>query len=393
MAQQYKDLFFSGDLYGDYSYTNYHLTGSRGNDRLFGNGGDDTLYGDDGNDRLWGAEGDDDLDGGQGSDILFIDRGNNSYSGGSNYYPNVDGPSTDTLAFYDVVTYASNVLGMLAWSHEFKEFTVGFNVDLESGVTLSQALSVSGGGGYTDNWGTNQFDKFERIEMTNENDVVRDNDDSTEIMGRGGNDTLEGRGGADFLRGGSGTDTASYESASSGIYANLLQNRGLLNDAEGDTYESIENLVGSGFDDILYGTNGANRIQGRGGRDDIIGHQGADTLIGGSGDDHFIYRRTSDSTAAAGGRDSILDFQKGQDLIDLLGIDARSGTSANDSFSFIGSSNFSGFAGQLRSSLARDESGAQFNLVQGDVTGDGAADFSIAVYSAGQALSSNDFFL
>ena len=389
MALKPKDLLFPGDLYADESYINYLLKGTEGNDRLFGNGGDDKLMGYEGNDRLWGGDGDDVLNGGQGSDILFIDRGNNSYDPGS---ANMDirVQDTDTLAFYDVVTYGADVWGVTIWSHEYKEFTVGFNVDLESGVTLSQTNS---GSGYTDNWGTNNFLGLKRIEMTNENDIVRDNDGPREILGRGGNDTLEGRGGGDFLRGGSGTDTASYESASSGIYANLLENRGLLNDAEGDTYESIENLKGSGFDDLLYGTNGANRIEGRGGRDDIIGHEGADTLIGGSGDDHFVYRQTSDSTVAAGGRDSILDFQIGQDSIDLRAIDARSASSGDDLFSFIGSRDFMGIAGQLRSSSARDESGSQFNLVQGDVNGDGSADFSIAVYSGWQALSSSDFIL
>jgi hypothetical protein len=88
-----------------------------------------------------------------------------------------------------------------------------------------------------------------------------------------------------------------------------------------------------------------------------------------------------------------MDFSSSNDEIDLHHLDARSGTSADDAFTFIQSRAFSGTAGELRYSQTRDSSGTNFNLVQGDVNGDAAADFSIAVYSGGSTLGAYDFWL
>ena len=68
------------------------------------------------------------------------------------------------------------------------------------------------------------------------------------------------------------------------------------------------------------------------------------------------------------------DFAAGTDRIDLSLIDANSGTSGNDAFSFIGAAAFSGVAGQLRAF----GSGSSWT-VEADVNGDGVADLAIAV--------------
>ena len=105
------------------------------------------------------------------------------------------------------------------------------------------------------------------------------------IQGLGGNDTLSGLGdrdtliggdGADALIGGSGADIASYEDSPVGLTVNLLdptQNTGI---AVGDTYNSIEKLRGSSFDDILIGDNNINYLFGGLGADVLNGMQGFD---------------------------------------------------------------------------------------------------------------------
>ena len=68
-------------------------------------------------------------------------------------------------------------------------------------------------------------------------------DDS--IFGRAGDDIIDGGPGADALHGGPGSDTATYYLAAAGIIASLSAGVGVGGLAEGDTYFSIEVLVGS----------------------------------------------------------------------------------------------------------------------------------------------------
>ncbi|MFC3182654.1 beta strand repeat-containing protein [Cypionkella sinensis] len=107
------------------------------------------------------------------------------------------------------------------------------------------------------------------------------------LTGLAGNDTLIGLGGADLLDGGTGTDTASYASSSAGVNANLTTLTGTGGDAQGDTYISIENLIGSGQADTLTGDTGANVLSGGAGNDSLYGGAGNDTLVGGTGNDRI----------------------------------------------------------------------------------------------------------
>ena len=101
-----------------------------------------------------------------------------------------------------------------------------------------------------------------------------------------GDDTLIGDGGADTLIGGGGVDTASYETSTAAVTANLLTPTSNLGDAAGDTYTGIANLTGGSAGDTLVGDGNANVL---------TGGAGADTLIGGGGVDTASYET---STAA-----------------------------------------------------------------------------------------------
>jgi Ca2+-binding RTX toxin-like protein len=383
MARRVKyDWFYDDDnvVYGDDNTVNWELRGYDGVDRLFGADGGDLLKGGDGNDFLWGDRGDDILEGGAGNDTLWIDRGDNHYDGGSGY---------DTVVFNKVTTSSS----WGSWSHYVEEFQVGFSVDIRTGETRAQTMTANGPStGYTDVWGTNSFENIQAIAMTNQNDVVRDNNGGHTIHGRGGNDVIEGRGGGDTIDGGEGRDTASYAGSAESVFIDLSAGTASGGDAEGDTLISIENLTGSGHHDVLWGNGSANRLEGGGDFDELTGAGGADILVGGSGIDNFYYDALSDSTVALSGRDSILDFQVGSDNIVLEFIDAVQG-GGNDAFRFIGTQGFGGSAGQLRYVAVEDAAGVEFNRVEGDVNGDARADFAIAVYTNGAALTAGDFFL
>ena len=151
-------------------------------------------------------------------------------------------------------------------------------------------------------------------------------------------------------------------------------------------------ITGSALNDTLTGGNGNDSITGGGGTDSIVGGNGNDTLVGGggadllrggAGADIFVFTATGDSPT--GSRDTVFDFTHSQnDRIDLHLIDAVSGGGDN-AFKLV--SAFTHVAGQLISVVEADH-----YVVQGDINGDGLADFAINVFSS-TALTSSDFIL
>jgi Ca2+-binding RTX toxin-like protein len=135
---------------------------------------------------------------------------------------------------------------------------------------------------------------------------------------------------------------------------------------------------------VFGGANGDTITTGAG-ADFLQGGGGADALRGGGGGDVFRYLAVSDSTAAS--EDRILDFAPGLDKIDLSRIDANSLAAGDQAFAWIGSSAFSGAAGELRATLSNG-----VWTVEGDVNGDRVADLVIAVTTPGAApLAPGDF--
>ncbi|WP_026872447.1 hypothetical protein [Inquilinus limosus] len=167
----------------------------------------------------------------------------------------------------------------------------------------------------------------------------------------------------------------------------LAAGTGTGGDAQGDTLNGVEQLVGSNANDTLSGDGGNNGLWGGAGDDTLKGGAGADTLKGGAGSDSFVYTAVGDSTVAAAGKDLIADFAAG-DKIDLSGIDAD-GNSANGDTAFtFGTGNFTAGAGQLR--VVDFGDGRQGVYLE--TTGDKAADAIITVYSD-HALTVSDFVL
>lgn len=125
------------------------------------------------------------------------------------------------------------------------------------------------------------------------------------------NDTLVGGSGADRLLGGGGVDTASYAGSTKGLTVNLVKTSANTEDAKGDAYSSIENILGSSYDDILTGNSGANTISGGSGSDKLNGGLSKDVLVGGSGKDMFIF----DAKLGAANVDLLKDFSVLDDTI------------------------------------------------------------------------------
>ncbi|MCY1125298.1 M10 family metallopeptidase C-terminal domain-containing protein [Frigidibacter sp. RF13] len=108
------------------------------------------------------------------------------------------------------------------------------------------------------------------------------------LSGFFGDDTLEGGAGADALYGGADRDTASYAQSSGSVTASLIYAAVNAGEAAGDSYSSIEDLIGSVYADELYGDGNANILRGNVGWDLIFGYGGDDTIMGGKGYDTLV---------------------------------------------------------------------------------------------------------
>jgi Ca2+-binding RTX toxin-like protein len=99
------------------------------------------------------------------------------------------------------------------------------------------------------------------------------------LVGGDGNDVLMGGALGDTLDGGLGIDTACYADASNNLSITLATGAKGMDQGDGDTFVSIENVIGSRNGDAVHGNGVANRIEGR---------EGGDRLMGGGGDDRLF---------------------------------------------------------------------------------------------------------
>ena len=118
---------------------------------------------------------------------------------------------------------------------------------------------------------------------------------------------------------------------------------------------------------MLNGGADADTLEGGNDTDTLNGGAGDDRRTGGNGSDLFCF---TDAT----GTDTITDFRRGVDKLDLGGIDANTTTGAtgDQGFTFVSGGAFTNVAGQLISGQTNG-----VNFIAGDVNGDGVADFTI----------------
>jgi len=93
----------------------------------------------------------------------------------------------------------------------------------------------------------------------------------------------------------------------------------------------MANIIGTGADDILFGTSDADVIHGNGGNDVIDGGFGADYLYGDDGDDVFRFSSVRSSTVNYGR--GLIDGGAGYDTIDLSSVSPKSFTIVDNAMS------------------------------------------------------------
>lgn len=215
-----------------------------GSGTIFGNGGDDildafeyyyysdvvsSLSGGSGDDRLISGDSGDRLSGGNGADQLWGRLGDDLFDGGQ---------GVDTA--------------------EFARADNGVTVNLS--VTGAQATGA----------GTDTLVGIENL-------VGSYDDDS--LTGDAGKNTIDGgSSGDDRLDGGDGRDRVSYAESYHGVTVDLARRDAqAVSSDKVDTIVNFEGVIGSRFDDTLYGDAGANRLEGGQGNDRLDGRGGSDT--------------------------------------------------------------------------------------------------------------------
>ena len=429
------DDAWNGTDADDYYYAssgNDSLSGGIGNDSLYGGIGNDSLYGGSGDDYLYAASGNDLVDGGLGNDMIVggDGAGDDVYKGGGGI--DTVKYTSATAGIKVDLSRSMGIAGSLTTSkvdssgigndklYDIENIIAGNYDDLIKGSASANTISgelgndtISGGNGDDMLYGGDGKDKLngdnnndflfgesgdDVLSGDNGADTIDGGQGADRILGGSGNDVLTGGdgndsidggadadivygslggGGDDVLNGGAGIDTLDYSLLSDGIKIDVA--KGLAGLINGDTsaigtdrISNFEKIITGGGDDVLLGNSSADSFFAGSGNDLIYGAGGKDALYGGEGDDIFIYKSVSESGLGIKASDVIYDFSA-TDKIDLSGIDAKLGATANDAFVFI----------ESKANLTKANANGALWFENGSIYGsndyDVAAEFSITI--------------
>jgi Ca2+-binding RTX toxin-like protein len=289
----------TGDALGDSYVSIENLLGSGYADTLLGDSGANEIAGGAGDDVLDGAAGADRLIGGDGNDMLIGGAGIDSFDGG-------DGVDTVSYAGAAATRDGVNYYGVTASLAGDPGDYAG------AGETFTSIENLTGSAYRDELTGDSSANVLKGLAG---NDILDGGDGADTLDGGAGNDALDGGTGDDTLigglgvdafTGGDGIDTVSYAAASAAVRADLSGLLTGLGEALGDTFATVENLIGSGFNDTLAGDGGSNRLEGGAGNDTLAGRAGDDTLLGGAGADTLNGGLGSDTLTGGAGRDAFV---------------------------------------------------------------------------------------
>jgi len=319
-----------------------NVTGSAFADTLFGDASANVLMGGGGRDTLMGNAGDDVLGGGLGdANTLYGGTGDDRF----------------------LVEVAGDTIVEFAGEGTDTVETALAAYELKAANVENLVLTAAGGATGTGNALANV------------------------LTGGAGDDVLIGRGGADTLRGGAGRDTASYAAAAAAVTVKLAGGVATADgDGSQDVLVSIENVVGSAFDDMLAGDAASNRLDGGAGRDTLIGLGGDDVLSGGGGAANQLYGGAGDDRyiVSAIGDTVVENSGEGVDTVEtaLGGFTLRANV---ENLIYTGSGNFAGIGNASANVITGGAGADTLTGGGGNDTLNGGAGNDLAVLSGLQA--------
>ncbi len=304
-----------------------NVIGNGDNETIVGSTQNDSILGNGGNDEILGSSGVDTLSGGSGDDIF---RYFNEDDAATGEIVN-GGADVDMLSVNIAEGSEIDLRGLIIESIEILEFGAnavssngteniiiidaaqiggtGFSETLEIkgsqyGASAVDILDITlGNAGFLDlsgfgftNWGA-QNQEINVAGSAGDETIIGSSQDDI-ISGGDGDDLIVGGAGDDILRGGDGSDTLSFETYDNGNGKGVtvgLNSTFTNNAASGrDEISGFENIIGSAFDDRLFGNRQNNTIDGGGGNDLIAIGGGTNTIIGGEGSDRLDVDATVD---------------------------------------------------------------------------------------------------
>lgn len=293
-GQYYNEQSGSNEDFLDLLSSIENVIGSRYDDILIGDDGANVLAGQDGDDDIRGGAGGDRLDGGEGSNdiarywdsgaAVTVDLATGLGSGGF--------ASDDTLIDIECVE-GSNFGDFLFGDNKENWLYGGAGDDVLNGrAGVDHLFGDEGNDGLDGGRGDDSLSGGVG------DDTLEGGEGVDWLLGDDGNDILEGGAGDDRILGGGGIDALSYKGSNAGVTIDVAARTASGGDAEGDVFDQIENVTGSGHNDFIWGDGSSNTLDGGAGSDQLYGRGGDDWLIGGRGADYLDGGPGSGDTAS-----------------------------------------------------------------------------------------------
>ncbi|MFL9881276.1 calcium-binding protein, partial [Herbaspirillum rhizosphaerae] len=390
--------------------TPHEIHAGDGGVTIYGSNANDLIYGGAGADTIIGGSGNTYFEGGAGADIL---TGGTQGVNTAGYKTSTAGVTVDLTtglgtggdAQGDVLSNIQNLIGS-AYNDTFVANNKVNNLDGGSGGsdTVSYATSTSGvtvnlitntgSGGYAEG---DTYVAIQNVTGSAFNDIFIANTLANRFNGgSGGSDTVSyasstagvtvnlstgvGAGGSaagdtyvhiqniigsafddtfianidanSFDGGTGGQDTVSYANSAAGVSVNLVSGRGVGGDAEGDTYNRIQNVIGSAFDDVFIAGPDSHTFNGGSGGSDTVNYGASNAGV-------TVNMVTMTGTGGYAQNNSYVNIQN------------ATGSSYSDTFiSGVGANHFDGgLAGSDTVSYALSNAGVTVSLYDGTASG------------------------